>query len=63
MSEITKSYTPKEVADLLGVSVFTIQELLREGRIKGFKLTSRWRISHEELERFIHNQSDQKKED
>lgn len=48
-----KSYTPREVAKILGVSVFTVQELLREGRLKGFKITSHWRISEDELQKFM----------
>lgn len=62
MTDGIKSYTPKEVAELLGVSVFTIQELLREGRIKGYKLTTRWRVSHEELENFIKNQNEEEEQ-
>jgi len=46
-------YTPKEVAEILGVSVFTVHELLREGRLGGFKITSRWRIPSDELDEFI----------
>ena len=48
-----KSYTPSEVAGILNCSVFTVHELLREGRLKGFKITSRWRVTKEELEKFI----------
>lgn len=46
-------YTPKEVAKVLGVSVFTVHELLRDGSLKAFKITSRWRVKAEELERFM----------
>lgn len=51
-----KVYTPREVANILNVSVFTVQELLRSGKIKGFKITSRWRVKPEELNRFVESQ-------
>lgn len=57
MERIAASLTPKEAAEILGCSVYTVHELLREGRLKGFKITSHWRIPAEELERFM--QSDQ----
>ena len=54
MSDVKKEvYTPREVAEILGVSVFTVQELLRDGKLKGFKITSRWRVSAEELKNFM----------
>lgn len=57
-------YTPKEVAQVLGISVFTVHELLREGRLKGFKVISRWRVKAEELEKFMNaGQEAQEKED
>lgn len=45
-------YTVQEVANILQVSVFTVQELLREGKLDGFKVRSRWRIPEESLEDF-----------
>ena len=65
MAEMTrKSYTPKEVAQVLGVSVYTVHELLREGRLTGFKITSQWRVAEEDLQRFIEEgKSNTKKEE
>lgn len=42
-------YTVPEVADLLGVHVRTVQARLRDGTIKGKKLSGEWRIYKEEL--------------
>lgn len=57
--ENTKIYTPREVAETLNVSVFTVQELLRSGRLKGFKITSRWRVKHEDLDDFMNEQQEE----
>ena len=54
---IKASYTPVEVADLLGKRPFTVREWCRNGRINATKRSTgrgdalEWEISHEELER------------
>lgn len=58
-TENTKVYTPREVAEILNVSVFTVQELLRSGRLKGFKITSRWRVKPEDLDDFMNKQQEE----
>ena len=45
--------TAPEAAARLRVHVYTIYALLRNGRLQGFKLNSRWRIKHEALEKFM----------
>jgi excisionase family DNA binding protein len=48
--------TVPEVADRLRLSVFTVRELLKEGRLRGFRLggtKSGWRVSPEDLDAFI----------
>jgi excisionase family DNA binding protein len=47
-----QSFTPEEVAVRLNVHVATVHELLRSGRLKGFKLIRQWRVKPEELEKF-----------
>lgn len=47
-----QSYTPEEVAVRLNAHVATVHELLRSGRLKGYKLNRQWRITPEELKRF-----------
>lgn len=49
-SEILK---PAEVGKRLGVSPYTVLELIREGRLTAFKIRKQWRISLEDLEDFI----------
>ena len=44
---------PAEVGKRLGVSPYTVLELIREGRLTAFKIRKQWRISLEDLEDFI----------
>jgi len=44
--------TTSEVAARLHVHRFTVYMLLKEGRLRGFKLRHAWRISREEFDRF-----------
>lgn len=42
-------YTVEEAADLLGVHIHTIQARLRDGTLKGKKLSGVWRIYKDSL--------------
>lgn len=45
--------TPKEVAEVLGLNVFTVYNLLKGGELKGVKLGHRtWRIRKEDLDAY-----------
>lgn len=44
-------YTVEQVANALQVSQMTIFRKLNNGKIKGVKIGTSWRISEEELER------------
>lgn len=48
-----KLLTTQQVAEELGVHVYTVCGYLRSGLIVGFKLRTHWRVSREELDRFI----------
>jgi excisionase family DNA binding protein len=50
VSELT--YTPAEVADLVGVSRPTIQRAITSGTIKAARHGNRWRISKDEVDRY-----------
>jgi len=50
-----KTYTVKQVAEILGYSTNSIYTFLDEGRIKGVRVgKGRFRISEEELNRVLH---------
>lgn len=52
---MNKTYTVKQVADMLGYSTNSIYAFLKEGRIKGVRIgKGRFRISEEELEKLLH---------
>jgi predicted site-specific integrase-resolvase len=48
-----KLYDVKEVADMLKSTEATIRVYFREGKLKGRKINGKWRVSVENLNRFI----------
>lgn len=46
-------YTSDEVADILKVKERTIRQWLRDGKLKGVKIGTHWRIMEEDLQDFI----------
>lgn len=57
---ITKLYTVKQVADVLGVSTNTLYKYLGEGKIKSLRFSKRgrFRISETELTRLLGTEED-----
>lgn len=59
MADLNKLYqkpflTPKEVAGVLGLNVYTVYDLLRSGELKGIKLRPKaWRIKKEALDAYL----------
>ncbi|MBP1546031.1 MAG: helix-turn-helix domain-containing protein [Oscillospiraceae bacterium] len=52
LSDYRNDYlTPYEVADEFGISLTTVYNLLRSGKIPGIKIGKVWRIPIEELRR------------
>jgi len=51
-----KLLTPEQAAERLQISVFTLKDYLRNGKIKGVKIANRWRIKEEALENYITEQ-------
>lgn len=49
----SKSYTVSEVAQRLGISRWTVQSLLRDGELAGFKLKDQWRVTDLALAAFL----------
>lgn len=48
-----KLYTPHEVAEALKLRVNTVYEYIRMGKLVAAKFGNRYRITQEDLERFI----------
>jgi excisionase family DNA binding protein len=57
--ELDKLYTTQEVSKILRVSLQTVGNWLRSGKIKGSKVGKGWRIKKSELERFMNDQQEQ----
>lgn len=46
-------FTPEEIAQMLKVDVSTIWRWLREGKLLGLKIGKAYRVSQEQLDRFL----------
>ena len=55
-------YNVEEVAEFLAVHKETVKKFIREGRIKGVKLGTRWRITEDEIQRILGLQGNQHQE-
>ncbi len=45
--------TVKEVSEVLRTHPYTVYQLLKSKRLKGFKLRTHWRITRESLNKFM----------
>ena len=50
-------YTVEEVADLAGVTPYTVRRWLREGKLKGKRFGLRWRIEKDAVLEILPNES------
>ncbi len=53
MTAAPVAYTPDELVDIMKLTRRTIYEFLRTGRLRGVKIGDTWRVSQEELHRFM----------
>lgn len=53
MENTEKFYTPKEVAEILKLSDYTIGDYIRSGKLKAIKFGRVWRISESQLKQFL----------
>lgn len=52
---LTKIYTIEEVVEILKVTRRTVYNYLKEGKLNAVKLGRSWRVTEEELNRFINS--------
>ncbi|MCE7937514.1 hypothetical protein DCC79_09305 [bacterium] len=50
---MTSYLSTQEVADRLGVSVFTIRRYIRTGKLRAVKLDGLYRLSHDDVKEFL----------
>ncbi len=53
MADIGQYLTVQDVADRLGVSVFTIRRYIRAGKLRAVRLEAAYRISREDIGEFL----------
>lgn len=53
-----KLLTPKDVAEILSLSPVTIKKWLWQGKLKGIKVGSVWRIRESDLKAFLKTSND-----
>ena len=58
MIEIEKLLTPKDAAEILSLSPVTIKKWLWQGKLKGIKVGSVWRIRESDLKAFLKTSND-----
>lgn len=51
-----KYYSTKEISNILGLKIKTIQKLIRSKKLKAFKLGKVYRVAEYDLKQFIENQ-------
>lgn len=53
IEEMFKVYTLEEIAELLNVTRRTMYNYIKSGRLKAVKIGSIWRVSEDNLKKFI----------
>lgn len=54
---MTKFYTVEEVAEILSVHWQTVHALIKRGELKAIKVGKRYRISDEDLKKYIESKT------
>lgn len=55
--EELKVYTLTEIEPILGVTHRTLLSYIKDGRLKGVKIGGKWKVSGENLRKFINGES------
>ena len=50
-------YTLTELESVLGVTHRTLQSYIKDGRLKGVKIGGKWKVSEDNLKKFINGES------
>lgn len=53
MSQKRKEYTPRQVAEILGIHYMTVMRRLQSGKIRARREGPEWRISEDDLQAYI----------
>lgn len=55
--EDIRLYSLTEIEPILGVTHRTLQAYIKEGRLRGVKVGGKWKVSEENLKRFINGET------
>lgn len=55
--EDIRLYTLTEIEPILGVTHRTLLTYIKDGRLKGIKVGGKWKVSEENLKKFINGES------
>ena len=58
-----KFYTVDDLVAMFDVHPETIRRMLKSGELKGFKMGKGWRITEEEVERYVESLKEENKEE
>ncbi|MGO0059758.1 helix-turn-helix domain-containing protein [Brevibacillus fluminis] len=61
MTTLSKFYTPRQVASLLGLSQLTIYKWIDEGKLKAYKVNQRWMIEQKDVENLVYGKGGSQK--
>jgi excisionase family DNA binding protein len=56
--DMNEFYTPKEISSILKISVQSVRNLIREGKIPAIKVGKQWRVRKVDLERYTKGESE-----
>jgi excisionase family DNA binding protein len=54
MTTLSKFYTPRQVADLLGLTQLTVYNWIDAGKLRAYKVNRRWMIEQKEVENLVY---------
>ena len=54
--EVIKLYTLHEIQPIIGVGYRTLQNYIKDGKLKGAKIGGKWRITEENLRKFLNGE-------
>lgn len=59
-SDILRFYSAAEIAEMFNIKVGTVRIWIRTGKLKATKINKRYRVSHQEILRFVNERHGEK---
>ena len=55
-TESLKLYTLEELSEMLGVTIYTLRNYIKKGKLKAAKVGVCWKVSEENLKKFVNGE-------